>query len=504
MEAGYARRMSPENTTSKQPLIRFVNRQQMSWRAVDVERLIGEDHPARAIWTLVGRLDLSRFYEGIESSAEEGGRPAIDPQLLISLWVYAYSQGIGSAREVARRCEYDPAFQWLTGLEAVNYHTLADFRVEKQKELDELFTQVLAALSKEGLITLEQVMQDGTKIKALASSRSYHREATIREHLEQARQRVAEMGDPRTEEASPKTKQARTRARREQQQRLESALEELEKLQAEKKTEKAKRDTRTSVTDPQARVMKQSDGGFAPSYNVQVSADAAHGLIVEVAVTQAGNDSSQLMPAVERVEERLKRRPQQVVADGGYTTREVIEEMAERRMDFLGSLGREQVPSGATAPNRLPPSAFVYQPQTNRYICPEGKLLRSDGRHTKERGLIQYRYEAKAQDCQNCARKPACCPGNQRVGRGLLRLEESLAVIAFRQKMAGAEAQAQYRRRGRVIEFCHAWIKEKLGLRQFHVRGMVKVQMEMLWACLTYNLQQWVRVRRLAAVPAAS
>jgi len=156
--------MSQENTTSKQPLIRYVNRQQMSWRAVDVEHLIGENHPARAIWALVGRLNLSAFYRAIESSVEEGGRPAFDPQLLISLWVYAYSQGIGSAREVARRCEYDPAFQWLTGLAEVNYHTLADFRVEKQQELDELFTQVLAALSKEGLITLEQVMQDGTKI----------------------------------------------------------------------------------------------------------------------------------------------------------------------------------------------------------------------------------------------------------------------------------------------------------------------------------------------------
>ncbi len=201
--------MSQENTTSKQPLIRYVNRQQMSWRAVDVEKLIGEDHPARTIWALVGRLNLTPFYQAIESSAEEGGRPAFDPQLLISLWVYAYSQGIGSAREVARRCEYDPAFQRLTGLAEVNHHTLADFRVEKQKELDELFTQVLAALSKEGLITLEQVMQDGTKIKALASSRSYRQEETIREHLERARLRVAEMGDPRNTRAVRKQRKPR-------------------------------------------------------------------------------------------------------------------------------------------------------------------------------------------------------------------------------------------------------------------------------------------------------
>src|ERR1700740_3084956 len=209
--------MSQENSSTKQPLIRYVNRQQMGWRAVDVERLIEEEHLARAIWGLIGRLDLSSFYAGIANSAVEGGPPAFDPQLLISLWVYAYSQGIGSVREVARRCEYDPAFQWLTGLLEVNYHTLADFRVDRHQELDELFTQVLASLSKEGLITLEQVMQDGTKIKALASTRSYQREGTIREHLERARQRVEQMGNPRNEEASPKAKQAQTRARREQQ-----------------------------------------------------------------------------------------------------------------------------------------------------------------------------------------------------------------------------------------------------------------------------------------------
>ena len=498
--------MSQENAASRQPLIRPINRQQMSWRAVDVERLVGEDHRARAIWALVGRLDLSRFYESIESSAEEGGRPAIDPQLLISLWVYAYSEGIGSAREVARRCEFDPAFQWLTGLQEVNYHTLADFRVEKQQELDELFTQVLAALSKEGLITLEQVMQDGTKIRALASGRSYQGEGTIREHLERARRRVEEMGDPRNEEASPKARQARTRAREEQQKRLESALQELEKLQESKKGEKAKSKVRVSLGDPQARMMHQPDRGLALSYNAQISTDAAQGLIVGVAVTQAAEDSAQLLPAVDRIEQRLKKKPRQMVADGGYTTRDNIEKMAKREIDFLGSMGREEMASGATAPHRLAPSAFVYQPETNRYVCPEGKPLRPQGRHhnQKKQGLVTYLYEANFNDCQPCLRKPECCPENQSQGRGLIRRVESAAVVGFREKMATDQAQAQYRRRSRVAEFCHAWIKSKLGLRQFHVRGLVKVQTELLWACLTYNLQHWARLNKLRAAPAES
>src|SRR2546430_16601001 len=114
--------MSQENVTNKQPLIRPINRQQMCWRAVDVERLIGEDHRARAIWALVGRLDLQRFYEDIESSAEQGGRPAFDPQLLISLWVYAYSEGIGSAREGARRWGVESAVPRAPGAGGGEHH----------------------------------------------------------------------------------------------------------------------------------------------------------------------------------------------------------------------------------------------------------------------------------------------------------------------------------------------------------------------------------------------
>jgi IS5 family transposase len=250
--------------------------------------------------------------------------------------------------------------------------------------------------------------------------------------------------------------------------------------------------------------MHQSDGGLGLSYNVQISADGAQGLILGVAVTQQANDSAQLLPAVERVEQRLDRKPQQVIADAGYTTREAIEAMAERSMDFLGSAIREGKQRRANTRNPLPASAFVYDREQDCFICPEGKLLGYEGRHRKKKGFTYYRYKAGWQDCQSCNRKPQCCPGNQKQGRSVVRGEESAAVLAYRQRMAGEEAQAQYRRRGRVVEFCHAWIKSKLGLRQFHVRGLVKVQMEMLWACLTYNLQHWIRLSKLRTTPAAT
>src|SRR4030095_10238476 len=141
------------------------------------------------------------------------------------------------------------------------------------------------------------------------------------------------------DESSPKAKQAQARARRQQQERLESALEELQKLQARKAGEKAKRETRVSTSDPQARVMKQSDEGFALSYNAQISADSAHGLIVGVAVTDAANDTAQLLPAVDRLEQGLNKRPQQMVADSVTPRERISRRWPGERSIFWGPCG---------------------------------------------------------------------------------------------------------------------------------------------------------------------
>jgi hypothetical protein len=220
--------------------------------------------------------------------------------------------------------------------------------------------------------------------------------------------------------------------------------------------------------------------------------------------TQEANDSAQLLPAVDRVEQRLEKKPQQMVADSGYTTRENIEKMAGREVDFLGTMRQENTPRGANLKNRFPPSAFLYQPERDRCICPEGKVLLPQARRQAGAGMIYHLYEARYEDCRTCPRKPECCPDNKKNGRSVAQLEESPVVMAFRKKMAREEVQECYRRRGRIVEFCHAWIKSKLGLRQFHVRGLKKVQMEMLWACLTYNLQFWIRLSKLRTTPAVT
>jgi len=241
----------------------------------------------------VSQRELTRFYERIEAVEGVAGRPATDPRLLISLWVYAYMDGTPSAREIAQRCEYHPAYQWLTGAGTVCAHTLSDFRTAYGEALKELATQVLALLAHEGMVELEQVTQDGTKIRASAGADTFRRESTIQKHLEQARQRLEAMEGEDSEALSQRTIQARQRAARERLSRLEKAQQELEKVR-QTRTAEEKPQARVSLTDPEARIMKQNDGGFAPSYNVQLTTDAKQTVIVGVAVTQEGGDAGQL------------------------------------------------------------------------------------------------------------------------------------------------------------------------------------------------------------------
>ena len=211
----------------------------------DVERLIPEEHEARAIWDFVGRLDLGPYYKEIGSIEGDPGRPAYDLQVLTSIWIYAYSRGIGSTREIARRTEYDPPFQWITALEIINYHTLSDFRITHKAFLDRIFVEVLGILSAEGLITLVRTTQDGTKVKACPGTGSFRKEEKIKAHLKAAEEQIRLLQESE-EESGLRLQKADIRMAKERKERLDHALEELKKVRQTKAGDKA----RVSMTDP--------------------------------------------------------------------------------------------------------------------------------------------------------------------------------------------------------------------------------------------------------------
>ena len=304
------------------PRLLRANRAQVELRPVDLEGLLPPDHRARVVWDFVQGLDLREFYAPIRAVEGHVGHPAIDPAILLALWLYATLEGVGSARAVARLCDAHDAYRWLCGGVGVNYHTLADFRVARADALDALLTQSVASLRAAGLVTLHRVAQDGLRVRASAGSGSFRRRGRLARFLAEAAAQVAALRAEVDADPTATTRRqaaARERAARERQDRVQRALAELPKLEALKRHKgKPPEAARASVTDPEARTMRLPHGGFAPAFNVQLASTPGSQIIVGVTVSNDGSDNAQLAPMVEHVATRCEVRPTQWLVDGGY------------------------------------------------------------------------------------------------------------------------------------------------------------------------------------------
>lgn len=311
------------------PRLRRPDRQQSVLEAVCPDERIPADHPARTIWQVVEKLDLSAFYERIDARGSEPGRAATDPKLLVALWLYAAVDGVGNGRELDRLCKDHNAYRWLCGGVSLNYHTLNDFRVQHEEALDALMSQVLAALIHKGVVRVERISQDGKKIRASAGTSSFHRKETLARRLEEVKRYIEELKH-QPEEVSAVRKAARERAAREQQERLQQALDlipELEEKRQNPRNNKKNREkpVRVSSTDPEARKMMMPDGGVRPGYNGQLATDTFSGAIVGVDVVNSSADQNQSEPLRQQVEQRTGQKVKEHLVDQGYVDMEAID-----------------------------------------------------------------------------------------------------------------------------------------------------------------------------------
>lgn len=319
----------PESLPAPARVVR-AERNQLELKQQDLDSLIAADHRARTFWRVLGTLDLERFYEEIEARGSEPGRPAIDPRILITLWLFATAEGVGSAREIARLCKEHDAYRWICGGVSVNHHTLSDFRVQHGKALDDLMTQILGVLLHKQVIAIKRVAHDGTRVRTSAGAASFRREPRLREWQELAREQIERLkreADKPAANGSKRKRAAEERAAREREERISAAIAELAEVRESKDTAEAKENARASTTDPQSRVMKMADGGYRPAYNVQLSADTESRVILGVAVTNTGSDTGMLKHAVEEVERRTGEVPEQMLVDGGFVNLAAIEEV---------------------------------------------------------------------------------------------------------------------------------------------------------------------------------
>lgn len=424
--------------------LRQARRDQIELQVVDLESLLPPEHAARAVWAYVELLDLSDLTAHVRAREGTPGRAPADPRILLALWLYAATQAVGSARELARLCQAHAAYRWICGGVTTNHHTLSAFRVSQEALLDRLLAQGVAALSLEGLVKLERLAQDGVRIRASAGSGSFRGRSRLAEKLAEAEARVAALkaeleGDP----GASRTRQqaAAERAARERAERAKAALARLEQLEAERarrarshrKASERQKPPKASTSDPQARVMKMADGGFRPAYNGQLVSDPDTQVIVAVGVDDTGSDGGLMAPMVAQIARTYGRRPRQHLADGGFTKLDDIEQ--------LHALGVE-----VFAP-----------PPDNKHRTDPFAARGSDG------------------------------PG----------------VAAWRSRMASEAGQQVYRHRAKH-ECVNAQARNRGALQRLLVRGRNKVRCALLWFAVAHNLLRAVALRAAAsqALPA--
>jgi transposase len=446
----------------------------------------------------------------VASFEKEAGRPRWPPQLLVSILVYGYTLGTGSARELQRLMAWEPGLRWLCALEEVNHHTLSDFRVQDEEKLKGLLAQVLALLASEDLVNFDVLLQDGTKMKTVAGRSSFRREQTVQQHLLEAQACVEELDRRAAAEAgttAPGSRKegATQRAARERCERMKAAAAELQTRQAAARPAEREQ-IRVSETESEARKMKHPHGGFEPSYNLQIITEGAEGFIVGVAVSNEANDLQQLQPGLAAAQANTQQLPKTVVADGGYASRANVEALDQQGMALVSPWkSAEKREAGALVTAGIEPafapSQFVRAPAGEALVCPAGaKLVQiKSGKH---HGVKVQRYQAEAAVCGACPHKPVCCPS--RAARLVERVEESEAMARYHRRMAQPDTQALYKRRARIAEYPNLKIKAVWQHTRFRVRGLVKAGKEALWMALAFNLDLRFQLLRTRAAALAA
>jgi transposase len=401
--------------------------------------LVPPDHEVRAVFAVVEGMDLSQFHETIKAVEGEPGRDATDPALLVALWLYATACGESSGRRLETLCEESRPFQWLCGGVTVNHNMLSSFRTGHLDALDDLFTQCIAALVAKGLVKVERISQDGTRVRAGAGAASFRREGRLRELLEEVSRHVADMrrqfeDEAYAAQAGARRRAAQERAARERQERLEEALAQLADLKrrqeeaasragnGERGRKIREKEPRVSTTDPEARVMKMPNGGFNPAYNAQVATDTESRAIVGVDVTNEGSDATGLSePMRDQVEQRTGRKVNEHLLDGGYLRTDDVEKA-----------------------------------------------------HAK--GVALFVPQKPARNAERRGRELEPGPG------------DSEAVLAWKARMRSDAGKEIYKERASTSETVNADLRCRRGLACITVRGLKKAKCVLLWSALAYNV----------------
>lgn len=519
-----------------------IDRDQMVLFASRLDEAVKPDHMVRVVDQILGRIDWSpmeSLYHG------RLGQPAIHPRILCSVILYGLICRIRASRKLEEALQVRLDFRWLAHGMSIDHTTLSEFRRKHPQALRDLFVQLVLIGKEMGLVTFERIAFDGTRVRANNRRRGSRSPGGLRETQQRLQQEYdqlslkADAEDAQDEEifasvestssgneADEASPQQRLAAIERAQTQVEAALAELAKIEASSETTPK----RLATTDPHSRITKCKEGGFAANYTPIATVDCASGMIVDESVIAQSNESDQLLPSLEQIEQdyNLQEPVPEVLADGLMATGANLVACQEKGVtlyspvprthvgdnpalredltapmsaDSVASLPKRKVTIAGQKTERFDKQAFVYVPDEDVYRCPRGEALtRSSSYQTKDAGKLirRTRYRASESSCSVCPLAGQCLSGKSKY-RQVDRGEYDQAIESQRKLMREDASESKYSQRRSVGERPFAMIKGVFGLRQFLTRGIDRVSQEWSWATMAFNLH--VLVSHIARGP---
>ena len=461
-------------------------------RLAELEKRIPENHLCRMVKEVVLSLDTS----AIESRYSFDGQRSYHPRLMLSILFYGYATGIRSSRKLEDKCISDDYYKFLMQYYTPDYRTISDFRKDNIAAISSYFVSVLRIFEKLGYKKVGKIYIDGTKIKANASKKRTKTVKGFEKWLSLLEEEIANILNEAAaidQEEDEKFKMCeedkellkKLSNRSYLKTKIESAL-----LQMRKEDKK-----KLNLTDPTAQEMKTGGSkDIGPKYNCQ-AAVTVDGVITAGEAVEECNDRHQLEPMIEKSEFNTGKRVDEVAADGGYASYDNYEYLDKRKINgYVPDQYFCQYKSGEyqKEKNRYYFTNFRYDASTDRYICPDGKVLaywKTRKNKTKARGWHHKVYIGK--ECKNCSNRGLCTQSKRR--ELLVDLREPL-LIAMRNKLMSEEGSLKYFMRQHIIEPIFGHLKNNLGYKTFLLRGVEKVNAEFKLMCIGWDIKKLLKL----------
>lgn len=495
-----------------------------------LDDVISGEHPIRLLDAILQKVDWTQWEAKYKLSK---GMPPIHPRILAGVVLFGLQRRIRTSRGLEDALNVRTDFRWLAEGRSIDHTTICKFRQNNSEALKDLFVQIGLIAREMGHMRLQQLGYDGTRIRA-SNRRSGTRtpselqqaktelEAQFQEHqkaIEDAQNKEDQAFDTARQIDGSKKKQSL----QDQIDKIDKAIGELKAIEEEGKQVP----DRIPITDPESRIAKNKEGGFAPNYNPTVTVDVESGLIANCDVIRGTDEQNHMVEAVEKVREDFQLSQDKsidVLADGLMATGENISQCNEKNIQFFSPSGGEnpayredpsqplsdeqiaKLPLRGPAPKNgeadtrtFDKSAFLYDAEKDVYSCPTGKILERYYESKDHRGDARFGYRADKQTCADCPLKDKCFKNSRdQYGRRIESGEHEKAKQAHAAKMQQPESKETYKNRAAATERPFAIIKQVFGARTFLTRGLEKVRDEWRWlscACNMFRLMHLIQPR---------